>query len=157
MELASLVNFNRVLLDRYHGIATEQATKAYRSSQVAMAVGLAILVAAVLAGWNFQGSADRIFVGSAAAIGTAFTAYLSRTYMQTYERALQQLNQFFNQPVLNGYFLTAERMSEQLPAERRAAILERIIDDVLESGKEMHLASTSTTAIPAPRRATGRA
>ncbi len=156
MELASLVDFNRVLLDRYHGIATGQATKAYRSSQVAMGVGLAILVAAVLVGWNFQGSADRVFVGSAAAIGTTFTGYLSRTYMQTYERALQQLNQFFNQPVLNGYFLTAERISQQLPDDRRAAVVERIIGDVLESGKEMHRSAGSGAAVPAPRRSPGR-
>ncbi|WP_404870896.1 hypothetical protein ACI1MP_37190 (plasmid) [Kitasatospora griseola] len=154
MELASLVNFNRVLLDKYHGIATEQATKAYRSSRLAMGVGLIILVAAVVTGWNAQGTVDRAMVGAVAAIGTTFTAYLSRTYMQTYERALQQLNQYFNQPVLNGYFLTAERMSEQLPQERRAVVLERIIGDVLESGKEMHRATAAP--VPAPRRAPGR-
>ncbi|MFE4421290.1 hypothetical protein [Streptomyces sp. NPDC056817] len=145
MELPSLVDFNRVLLDQYHGIATDQATKAYRSSRVAMNVGLFILVVAFVAGWRYNAQGDRLFVGSVATVGTAFTAYLSRTYMQTYERALQQLNQYFNQPVLNGYFLTAERIADSLSPDRRAEVLERVVDDVLESGKEMHRSATAVT------------
>ncbi len=160
MELPSLVDFNRVLLDKYHGIATDQATKAYRSSRFAMGIGLAILITAFFAGWRLNAQGDRLFVGSIAAVGTAFTGYLSRTYMQTYDRALQQLNQYFNQPVLNGYFLTAERIAASLPDDRRAEILERVVAEVLESGKQMH---RNVTAVgpkqirapkPSPRRHT---
>ncbi|MER6031844.1 hypothetical protein [Streptomyces sp. NPDC001851] len=146
MELPSLINFNRVLLDRYHGIATEQATKAYRSSRFAMGVGLVILVVAFAAGWRLNAQGDRLFVGTVAMVGSAFTAYLSRTYMQTYERALQQLNEYFNQPVLNGYFLTAERIADSLPEDRRVAMLEQVLADVLESGKEMHRGSLAASA-----------
>ncbi|MFB7443079.1 hypothetical protein ACFC01_33070 [Streptomyces mirabilis] len=156
MELPSLVDFNRVLLDRYHGIATDQATKAYNASRVAMGIGLAILVVAFFAGWQLNAQGDRLFVGSFAAVGTAFTAYLSRTYMQTYERALQQLNQYFNQPVLNGYFLTAERIASTLRDDRRAVVMEMIVGDILESGKEMHRNVTTGTSpqttAPKPRR-----
>ncbi|MFJ8363993.1 hypothetical protein [Streptomyces sp. NPDC093984] len=159
MELPSLVDFNRVLLDRYHGIATDQATKAYRSSRFAMAIGLVVLVAAFFAGWRLNAQGDRLFVGSVAAVGTAFTAYLSRTYMQTYERALYQLNQYFNQPVLNGYFLNAERIAATLPVERRAQILEMIVADILESGKVMHrnvtAANSEQTSTPKSGRRRG--
>ncbi|MFG2267102.1 hypothetical protein [Streptomyces sp. NPDC048720] len=76
--------------------------------------------------------------------------------MQTYERALQQLNQYFNQPVLNGYFLTAERIAESLPRDRRSEVLERVVADVLESGKEMHRNATggnsAATNASKPRR-----
>jgi hypothetical protein len=75
--------------------------------------------------------------------------------MQTYERALQQLNQYFNQPVLNGYFLSAERIAASLPAERQADVLERVVQDVLESAKEMHrntAAEKAATAAAKPRR-----
>ncbi|MGW5587095.1 hypothetical protein [Streptomyces sp. NPDC003857] len=148
MELPSLVDFNRVLLDRYHGIATDQAKKAYNASRFAMGIGLAILVAAFFAGWQLNAQGDRLFVGSFAAVGTAFTAYLSRTYMLTYERALQQLNQYFNQPVLNSYFLTAERIADRLPkgSEFQHEILVRIMGDVLESGKEMHRIVTASSS-----------
>ncbi|MDX2849329.1 hypothetical protein PV342_12840 [Streptomyces sp. PA03-3a] len=155
MALWALVDFNRVLLNRYHGIATDQASKAYRSSRLAMHVGLGILVVAFVAGWRYNAQGDRLFVGSVAAVGTAFTAYLSRTYMKTYERALQQLNQYFNQPVLNGYFLTAERIADGLPESRKYEVLERVVADVLESGKEMHRSATGVSAAeatPKPRR-----
>ncbi|MCX4431435.1 hypothetical protein [Streptomyces mirabilis] len=156
MSLPSLVDFNQVLLDQYHGIATDQATKAYRSSRRAMNVGIVILVVAFFAGWRYNTQGDRVFLGSVAAVGAAFTAYLSRTYMKTYERALQQLNQYFNQPVLNGYFLTAERIAESLPTDRKEEVLERIVDDVLESGKEMHRNATGVNSVkataPKPRR-----
>ncbi|MFD5755316.1 hypothetical protein ACFWIZ_08715 [Streptomyces sp. NPDC127044] len=158
MELPSLVDFNRVLLDRYHGIATDQATKAYRSSRFAMGVGLVVLVVAFFAGWRLNAQGDRLFVGSVAAVGTAFTAYLSRTYMQTYERALQQLNQYFNQPVLNGYFLNAERIAATLPIERRTVILEQVVADILESGKEMHrnVTAVGSAQTSAPKSSPGR-
>ncbi|MBJ6636932.1 hypothetical protein H4K36_01290 [Streptomyces sp. DHE7-1] len=157
MELPSLVNFNRVLLDKYHGIATDQATKAYRSSRLAMWVGIIVLVVAFLAGWHLNAQGDRLFVGSVAAVGTAFTAYLSRTFMQTYERALQQLNQYFNQPVLNSYFLTAERIADKLPkdSDLQNENLVRVLSDVLESGKEMHRIASSANSqqasAPKPR------
>ncbi|MFB8272894.1 hypothetical protein ACFC96_40785 [Streptomyces sp. NPDC055955] len=156
MELPSIVDFNRILLERYHSIATDQATKAYLSSRFAMVVGLVIMIVAFFAGWQLNAQGDRLFIGSVAAIGTAFTTYLSRTFMQTYERALQQLNQYFNQPVLNGYFLSAERIAASLPAERQADVLERVVQDVLESAKEMHRNTAAEKAVTAaakpPRR-----
>ncbi|MGW3232508.1 hypothetical protein [Kitasatospora sp. NPDC001095] len=155
MELPSLVDFNRTLLDTYHDIATKQAQKAYRSSIIAFGVGLAVMATAFVAGWNLNSNGDRLFVGSVGVIGASFTTYLSRTYMQTYERALQQLNQYFNQPVLNGYFLTAERLTLSLPEEQRTVAVERIIADVLESGKEMHrgaLSGLKGSGVPTPRR-----
>nr|WTB35133.1 hypothetical protein OG781_41840 [Streptomyces sp. NBC_00830] len=138
MELSSLVEFNRVRLDQYHGIATNQASKAFRSSRIAMNIGLLILVVAFVAGWRLNAQGDRLFVGIVAAVGTAFAGYLSRTYMATYERTLQQLNQYFNQPVMNGYFLTAERIAASLTGDRKEVVLERVVDGVLESGKVLH-------------------
>ncbi|WP_147317938.1 hypothetical protein [Streptomyces sp. 3212.3] len=156
MELPSLADYNQALLDRYHKLATDQADKAYRSSRFAMGLCLAILLAAFCIGWRLNAQGDRLFIGSAAAVGATFTAYLSRTYMQTYERSLQQLNQYFNHPVLNGYFLTAERIAAGLPEDRRHAVSEKIVSEVLESGKEMHHivtnASVPQTSAPKPGR-----
>lgn len=146
MELPSLVSYNQALLDRYHGLATDQADKAYRSSRYAMGVGLMLLVGAVGIGWQDSAQGDRLFIGSAAAVGTAFSGYLSRTYMQTYDRALGQLNRYFDQPVLNGNFLTAERMSESLPEEHRVAMMETVIAQVLENGLVMQNDSRSRSA-----------
>ncbi|MFI8823411.1 hypothetical protein [Streptomyces sp. NPDC053431] len=138
MELASLVNFNRLLLERYHGIATKQANKSFISAIVAMGVGLAVLVGAFIASMHFTAQGERLFIGSLAALATGFVGYLSKTFLAVYDRSLQQLNQYFNQPVLNQYFLTAERITDQLEGQKRDELMTQIVMDVLETGKQMH-------------------
>ncbi|MEW1635279.1 hypothetical protein AB0469_14490 [Streptomyces sp. NPDC093801] len=150
MELASLVNFNRILLERYHGIATKQANKSFYSSIAAMIVGLLVLVVAFIASMHFNALGERIFIGSLALVSTAFVGYLSKTFMVVYDRSLQQLNQYFNQPVLNQYFLSAERVVDRLEPPMRDELLAQIAKDVLATGKKMHEAGAPG---PQPRRA----
>ncbi|MFD0378681.1 hypothetical protein [Streptomyces sp. NPDC127112] len=149
MELASLVDFNRILLERYHGIATKQANKSFYSSLGAMIVGLLVLIVAFAASMQFNALGERIFIGSLAALSTVFIGYLSKTFMVVYDRSLQQLNQYFNQPVLNQYFLSAERIVDRLEPPLRDELLAQIAKDVLATGKKMHEASAAS---PAPRR-----
>ncbi|WP_285566568.1 MULTISPECIES: TRADD-N-associated membrane domain-containing protein [unclassified Streptomyces] len=151
MELASLVNFNRVLLEKYHGIATRQANKSFVSSLIAMGVGLAVLVGAFVASMQYNALGERVFIGSLAALSTVFIGYLSKTFLAVYDRSLQQLNQYFNQPVLNGYFLTAERIAERLDDPLKQELTARIVVDVLETGKEMHQLSVSRATAPKSR------
>ncbi|MFD7629514.1 hypothetical protein ACFV7Q_26385 [Streptomyces sp. NPDC059851] len=151
MELASLVNFNRILLEQYHGIATKQANKSFNSSIGAMIVGLLVLVVAFIASMQFNALGERIFIGSLAALSTVFVGYLSRTFLVVYDRSLQQLNQYFNQPVLNQYFLTAERIADRLDGEQKDELLTQIAKDVLDTGKQMHEATTKPAAQPKPR------
>ncbi|MET7788107.1 hypothetical protein ABZS93_16060 [Streptomyces sp900116325] len=151
MELASLVNFNRVLLENYHGIATRQANKSFVSSLVAMGIGLGVLVAAFWASMQYNALGERVFIGSLAALATAFVGYLSKTFLAVYDRSLQQLNQYFNQPVLNGYFLTAERIAERLDNPMKQELTAQIVMDVLETGKQMHQLSVSRSAAATAR------
>lgn len=150
MELASLVNFNRVLLEEYHGVATRQANKSFVSAIVAMGVGLAALVTAFLASMQFTATGERVFIGSLAALATVFVGYLSKTFLAVYDRSLQQLNQYFNQPVLNQYFLTAERVADQLDGDLRSELMAQIVKDVLETGKQMHQV-TGSAPKPQPK------
>ncbi|MER7828039.1 hypothetical protein ABTX85_36400 [Streptomyces sp. NPDC096097] len=150
MELASLVNYNRVLLDQYHGIATKQANKSFNSSLGAMIVGLAVLVAAFYASMQFTAAGERIFIGSLAALSTVFVGYLSKTFIAVYDRSLQQLNQYFNQPVLNQYFLSAERIVERINPNLRDELHAEIVRDILATGKQMHAAAVTPTAPAAP-------
>lgn len=146
MELASLVNFNRVLLERYHGVATKQANKSFVSSLIAMSVGLAVLVGAFIASMQFNAMGERIFIGSLAALSVAFVGYLSKTFLAVYDRSLQQLNQYFNQPVLNQYFLSAERVAERIEGDKKEELLSQIVLEVLDTGKQMHEIATATPA-----------
>ncbi|MER6925473.1 hypothetical protein [Streptomyces spiralis] len=154
MELASLLEVNRLLLEKYHGIATDEAKKAFRASRWAMGIGLMILVGAFFAGWLFSGRGHLVFVGSLAAVGAAFTAYLTRTYMETHWWAMDQLNEYFNQPVLNGYFLTAQRIALDLPDQEKKKALNSIVAEVLASGRQMHqkVARVEPADTKAPKR-----
>ncbi|MFE6840441.1 hypothetical protein ACFVFI_37175 [Streptomyces sp. NPDC057705] len=153
MELASLVNFNRILLERYHGIATKQANKSFYSSIGAMIVGLAVLVVAFVASMQFNALGERVFIGSLAVLSTVFVGYLSKTFMVVYDRSLQQLNQYFNQPVLNQYFLSAERIADRLDEQTKNELLSQIVLDVLATGKQMHsLAISGPTPAPVASR-----
>ncbi|XIG72953.1 hypothetical protein C1N81_05685 (plasmid) [Streptomyces sp. SGAir0957] len=139
MELPSLVNFNRVLLEQYHGIATKQANKSFASSLAAMAAGLIVLIGAFWASMQFTATGERVFIGSLAALATAFVGYLSKTFLAVYDRSLKQLNQYFNQPVLNQYFLYAERVAAGMDGSQRDELLKNIIENVLQAGMDMHM------------------
>lgn len=138
MELPSLVNFNRVLLEQYHGIATKQANKSFASSLVAMAVGLVVMIVAFYASMQFTTTGERVFIGSLAALATAFVGYLSKTFLVVYDRSLQQLNQYFNQPVLNQYFLYAERVVDGMDQSAKEELRKKIVEEVLAAGRDMH-------------------
>ncbi|GHI07742.1 TRADD-N-associated membrane domain-containing protein [Streptomyces cellostaticus] len=138
VELPSLINFNRVLLDQYHEIATRQANKSFRAALTAMAIGLCVIVATLVASFAKTSSGDRLFLGSLAAVSAALTGYLGRTYINVYDRSIRQLNQYFNQPVLNNYFLTAERITSRLSEEHREELLVLIAKEILATGTRMH-------------------
>ena len=62
-----------------------------------------------------------------------FSAYLSRTYLLLYRESISQLNRYFDQPVLNSFYLTAERLTAGLDVEHAQAVRQQIIDQVLET------------------------
>jgi hypothetical protein len=148
MELPAIVEFNRVLLDQYHDIATRQANKSFRSGLAAMGVGMALIAGAAALSFTLSRTSEQLVVGGVAALGSALSGYLGRTYMAVYRQALAQMNHYFNQPVLNGYFLAAERIANNLEAGgQREEALRQIVTSVLEAGSQAQ--NTSGAASPA--------
>jgi len=135
MALPNLIELNRLMLDNYHGIATEQAESSFRSSRRAMWCGFVWLLACFSAVLFIPvPTAVQILVGALAVIGGALSGFLSRTYIHVYERALQQLNQYFSQPLLNSYLLSAERIIGEMSVEARDCAYEAVLQRLLESG-----------------------
>ncbi|WP_189960038.1 TRADD-N-associated membrane domain-containing protein [Streptomyces alanosinicus] len=147
--LATLLELNQTQIDEYHRIATDQADRSFRSSQRAMALGLLIIVGCFAAGLYFTGGATKVFVASIAGVGAALAAFLNRTYLQMYGQTLSQLNRYFEQPVLTGYYLTAERLAQGLTDDPESEMRRRIIDQVLEASARMN--NGSGPAEPAAR------
>ncbi|MFJ8935345.1 hypothetical protein ACIRL0_06450 [Streptomyces sp. NPDC102365] len=148
-ELATLMEWNQDQIKTYHDIVTEQADKSFKSSRTAMHIGLLLLVAAAISGVKVPIEEVRWFIGALALFSTMFAAYLSRTYLTMYKESIGQLNRYFDQPVLNSYFLTAERVTEGLDKEDRLALKQQIINEVLATSSRMSVRSNSASE-PAP-------
>jgi hypothetical protein len=132
MSLPSLINFNQKLLDKYHRIATEQAESSFRSSRRAMWCGFGWLLACFTVGVFFPTTAQaKLLLGSLAVTGGALSGFLSRTYIHVYERALEQLDAYFDQPLLNSYLLSAERIIDVMDEHSRDDAYRVVIERLL--------------------------
>lgn len=135
MSLGTLHDYNRLLLADYHQIATEQASSSFRSSRRAMWGGFAWLkVCFGAAVWQVTTTGSQVLIGTLAAVGGTLSGYLSRTYLRVYERTLLQLNQYYRQPLLNSYLLSAERIVRDLDsAELKNTMYEQLLMQIIAS------------------------
>ncbi|MFE9292093.1 TRADD-N-associated membrane domain-containing protein [Streptomyces olivaceus] len=136
--LATLLELNQSQIDEYHRIATDQADRSFRSSQRAMGLGLFLIVGCFAAGLYVANGQTKVFVAVIAGVAAALSAFLNRTYLQMYGQTLSQLNRYFEQPVLTGYYLTAERLAQGLGDNPESEMRRRIIGQVLEASARMN-------------------
>lgn len=150
-ELATLMELNQGQISEYHRIVTNQADKAFKSSRTAMGVGLFLLVCAAFGGVYVPLEEIRWFIAALAAFSTLLSGYLSRTYMVLYRESISQLNRYFDQPVLNSYYLTAERLAGGLDREHVVAVRRQIIDEVLATSARLSAKSSETAPGSKPK------
>ena len=81
-------------IDEYHRIATD--------SQRARGLGLLVVAGCFVGGVYLHAEQAKVFMGTIAAVGSALSAYLNRTYLHMYGRTLSQLNR--SRPVLRDRF-----------------------------------------------------
>ncbi|MGV9342953.1 TRADD-N-associated membrane domain-containing protein [Streptomyces sp. NPDC003688] len=146
--LATLLELNQSQIDEYHRIATDQADRSFRSSQRAMALGLLVITGCFAAGLYIANGQTKVFVAAIAGVAAALSAFLNRTYLQMYGQTLSQLNRYFEQPVLTGYYLTAERLAQDLGDDPESEMRRRIIDQVLEASARMNNGATGEKPPP---------
>ncbi len=137
MSLPSLVELNSLTLTEYHSIATNQAQKSFRSSQRAMLGGFIWLIVCSTA-IVFVGSLNgKIIAAAMAPVGSVLAAFLGRTYLFVYERALAQLSQYYNQPLLNSYYLAAERLAIEMSPEARDRLIGNVVEQLLAAARNL--------------------
>ncbi|MEV5813464.1 hypothetical protein [Streptomyces mutabilis] len=151
-ELATLMELNQSQIGAYHRIVTDQADKAFKSSRTAMGVGLFLLVCAAFGGVYVPLEEIRWFIAALAAFSTLLSGYLSRTYMILYRESISQLNRYFDQPVLNSYYLTAERLTQSLDREHVVEVRRQIIDEVLATSARLGAKSSETPPSAKPKK-----
>jgi hypothetical protein len=131
MSLPSLLELNRLMLTEYHSIATNQAQKSFKSSQRAMLGGFTWLIACFTAVMFIDSLYGRIIAAAMAPVGSILAAFLSRTYLFVYDRALVQLSHYYSQPLLNSYYLAAERLTNEMSPEARDRLLGKVVEQLL--------------------------
>jgi hypothetical protein len=131
MQLPELLRINRKQMRAYDALARGQASSSYRIAQIAITVGLAVLVGGSIVAIAAQNQTTKITTAALAAIGGAIGGYIGRTFLRTYERALQQLNFYFEQPQITSYILTVERLTEHVATERRDDVYTKTIDQIM--------------------------
>ncbi|MFF3985119.1 hypothetical protein ACFY0B_10930 [Streptomyces sp. NPDC001797] len=136
-ELSTLMEVNQGQIKTYHDIVTEQADKSFKSSRIAMGVGMFLLVCAAVGGAFVPLEQVRWFIGALAAFSTLLSGYLSRTYLTLYKESIGQLNRYFDQPVLNSYYLAAERLVCQLGSEHQDTVRKNVIAEILDNSARM--------------------
>ena len=147
MSLPSLIELNRLMLTEYHLIATNQAQKSFKSSQRAMLGGFTWLIACFTAILLVGPLNGKIIAATMAPVGSILAAFLGRTYLFVYDRALVQLSQYYGQPLLNSYYLAAERLTSEVSPEAKDRLLGNVIEQLLVAARDLSEGSTRTNAI----------
>jgi hypothetical protein len=130
-ELTRLVNANRALLDEYQRPVRAQARTSYTYAQIAICVGLVVLVSGIVITLTANEDSARLSVAGLTAVGAAMSAYIARTFLRVYERAQDQLNFYFREPLVTSYLLTAERLAEKLTGELRNQAYAGMVSEIV--------------------------
>ena len=146
MSLPSLVELNRLTLTQYHLIATDQAQKSFRSSQRAMLIGFIWLIACFTAVVLNRSLHGQIIAATMAPVGSILAGFLGRTYLFVYEQALVQLRQYYNQPLLDSYYLAAERLASEMSHEARDRLSENAVEQLLAVARNLTEAPAQANA-----------
>ena len=139
MDPAALFEFNRKDIERYHIQTRGQASKSFTMSLITMSIGFIVLVAGAAIAIRLPATEieTKIVTAVLTVTGTALASYIGRTFIRAHERALIQLNYYFQQPVVMSYVLTAERLVAQKlgKSDKRDDVVLEIIREVLSAAR----------------------
>ncbi|MGR3936472.1 TRADD-N-associated membrane domain-containing protein [Streptomyces sp. BRA346] len=136
--LQNLITLNRAQMQVYHEIATKQARLASRNSRWAIAIGYTVLVAGAIVAIRSGSETSKIVIGALALVGSLLSAYISRTFSQSEDRAMDQLNYYFRQPLVTSYVLSAERLTFRLEDGRRDELVTEVVQGVLSAAQNAY-------------------
>lgn len=132
-ELLSLLDANRAVLDEYQRPVRSQARSSYRFAQIAASAGVLVLIAGFAATLAVGDSSARIGLAGLTAVGTGVAGFVARTFLRVYEKAQDQLNFYFREPLITSYFLTAERLAGKLSTDRREDAYAEMVSKIVHA------------------------
>jgi hypothetical protein len=114
LVLGNLFNLYNTQIEKYQDETRSRASWSFYIALVAMFSGFGFIV------WGgqyilTQTNWDHIAAGSCiAAIGGSISAYITKTFLDVHRISIQQLNRYFDQPVINDHILMAQRLADNL-------------------------------------------
>jgi hypothetical protein len=132
-DLVALIKANRKQMTAYDVLAQAQAKTAFRNSQIAMTAGLLVLLVGAVIAISTPTLTSKIAATTLTAIGGAVAGFIAKTFLGTYFRAVQQLNFYFQQPLINSYVLTAQRLIRDLSSAQRDPALAKVIGRITDA------------------------
>jgi hypothetical protein len=136
LSLESVFVNNRSAVERYHHLTQAQAEKAFNNCQAAMMVGLGLLVLGGIVILSGVPTPTKITVGVLTGIATLVSGYVTRTFLRTYSDTITQMNKLYQQPVVSGYLIHAERVAMSLGDARENA-LETLISECVNAARSV--------------------
>ncbi len=131
-ERVALFDLYNKQIERYQ---TETRARAGWSFFFAIFAMFAGLVLVVWGGRTIIESDDWKNVAGGTAIsglGGIISAYITKTFLDIHRLSLSQLNRYFQQPVINTYVLTAQRLSEQIEDKTiQQQIYGKMVDQII--------------------------
>jgi uncharacterized membrane protein len=119
-DLHARIQANGLVLESYQDPVRRRARSSYTYAQGALAVGFLALVGGAVAVLVFADTPQsQVAVGALTAVGSALSGYIAATYLRIYDRAQQQLNFYFEAPLIASYMLEAERLAPKGKSPRR--------------------------------------
>jgi len=123
---------NQQSLKKYHDLTQQQARSSYVIAQIAILVGLLLLIGAAIIILRASAPTVQVLVGALGVVGSTLSGYVGATSIGMYNRAQAQMNFYYAQPLVQSYILEAERISNCLSSKRKDSALEKVIAQTLE-------------------------
>lgn len=137
--LGDLLTFNFRLMDRFVAVAIAQSRGSFLACTAAASAGLLVLLAGSAAVLSVPDMTGQIVAGVLTGAGSALSAYLSVTFLNTFRMTSKQMSYYYGQPLVHCYLLHAEwlgkRFEQDADPENRWKIRHALIQATLDAAR----------------------
>lgn len=113
-DLMGLMRANRKQMEAYDALARSHASSTHIATLWAAAFGLLAVGAGLFVAITADAAAAKYAAAIVAAVGTGTSGYIAATFIRVSDGAREQARYYFQQPLIQSYLLSAERLLDKL-------------------------------------------
>jgi hypothetical protein len=151
-DLPGLMLANKKQMDAYEALVRSQGESSHRASLVALAATLLVVGAGLLVALVSEDSATKYSAAAMAAAGAATCGFIARNFIRAQQRAQDQMHSYLQQPLVQSYLLTAERIIGMMSNDSKDEQYKLILQSALAQTEHVpHLDNVDGLNSPARR------